>query len=226
MRKFIVMSLVTPMFWACTTHIAPYQPKKRRFAPGEYAARPVPNEGSLYAGARGLFEDVTASQVGDILVIQIDERESASRDASTSLAKKNESSYAVPNAFGLVAALQEKFPKLDPSALFGSNYDKKFDGEGTIERKGSLTATLPVRVRRVLPNGDLYIEGTKVVMVGHEEHHLYISGLVRRADVSANNTVPSSRVADAEIEYAGRGDVSAQQRQGWFSRLMSKIWPF
>ena len=77
-----------------------------------------------------------------------------------------------------------------------------------------------------LGNGDLYIEGTKVVMIGAEEQHLYVSGIVRVRDIAEDGSIPSSRIADAEIEYTGRGDVSDQQRRGWGSRLFAKIWPF
>jgi flagellar L-ring protein precursor FlgH len=63
-------------------------------------------------------------------------------------------------------------------------------------------------------------------MVGHEEKHIYLSGIVRRIDIAEDNTVPSSRIADAEIEYTGRGDVSDTQRRGWLSRTIGKLWPF
>ena len=211
----------------CASHIAPYKPKKRRFDAGQYAAQPTASAGSLYAaGNSGLFEDRIASRIGDMLVIRIDERESASRDASSKLEKKNQTAYGVPASFGLLAALQASHPNLDPSALFGSESDSKFNGTGTLERAGRLNATLPVRVRQVMPNGDFFVEGTKVVMVDAEEHHIYVSGVVRQADIAEDNSVPSSRVGDAEIEYAGRGDVSDQQRAGWLSRTLGKIWPF
>jgi flagellar L-ring protein precursor FlgH len=211
----------------CASHIAPYKPKKRHFDPGKYGAQPTASAASLYAaGNSGLFEDRTASRVGDMLIIRIDERESASRDATSKLAKKNETSYAVPAAFGLLTALQAAHPAIDPAALFGSESDSKFNGSGALERSGRLTATLPVRVRQVLPNGDFFVEGTKVVMVDNEEHHIYVSGIVRPADIAEDNSVPSSRVGDAEIEYTGRGDVSDQQQAGWLSRTLGKIWPF
>jgi flagellar L-ring protein FlgH len=211
----------------CASHIAPYKPKKRRFDPGKYGAQPTASAGSLYAaGNAGLFEDRTASRIGDMLVIRIDERESASRDATSKLDKKNSTAYGVPASFGLLNALQSSHPNLDPAKLFGSESESKFNGSGTLERAGRLNATLPVRVRQVLPNGDFFVEGTKVVMVDAEEHHIYVSGVVRAADIAEDNSVPSSRVGDAEIEYAGRGDVSDQQRQGWLTRTLGKIWPF
>jgi flagellar L-ring protein precursor FlgH len=211
---------------ACVEHIAPYKPHHRHFDPGEYAKRNGGGDGSLYAGGAGYFDDDVARAVGDIVVIQIDERENASRDATTKLAKSDQAKYGLPAAVGLLAAIQKKYPDLDPTQLFATSSDVKFNGGGSIERKGQLTATLPVRVAQVLPNGDLYLEGEKVVMVGEEEHHLYISGIARRRDLAEDDTVPSSRIADAEIEYTGRGDISDQQRRGWFSRLVQKIWPF
>jgi flagellar L-ring protein precursor FlgH len=211
----------------CASHIAPYKPKKRHFDPGSYGPQPASAPGSLYAsGNAGMFEDRVATRIGDMLVIRIDERESALRDATSKLEKKNQTEYGVPASLGLLTALQAKHPDLDPAKLFGSNSDSKFNGSGKLEREGRLNATLPVRVRQILPNGDFFVEGTKVVMVDAEEHHIYVSGVVRAADIAEDNSVPSSRVGDAEIEYAGRGDVSDQQRQGWFSRVLGKIWPF
>ncbi len=223
----IIFALVSLVLGACATHIAPYRPKRRHFDPGKYAKAPTTPTGSLYAsGSAGFFEDSVASQLGDILVIRIDERESALRDASTKLDQQSSTSYGVPSALGLMGALQSKYPNVDPSALFGAESDVAFQGGGKIARKGALNATLSVRVQSVMPNGDLYVEGTKVVMVGQEEHHIYVSGIVRRDDILPDNSVRSSRIADAEIEYVGRGDVSNQQRRGWFSRTLSKLWPF
>jgi flagellar L-ring protein precursor FlgH len=212
---------------ACTTHIAPYKPKQRRYEPGDMAEPPAATGGSLYAsGSRGLFEDDRARALGDILVIRIDENEAATRDAQTKLDKSNDQKFAIPASLGLLGQLQSKIPGLDPASLLSAKSDSKFAGKGQTSRSGRLTATLPVRVKKVLRNGDLFVEGTKIVMVDNEEHHLYVSGVVRQADILADNSVLSSRVADAEIEYAGRGDVSDQQRPGWLSRILTAIWPF
>ena len=223
--RVVALALVG-LIASCTSHIAPYRPKHRTFDAGEYGAPRIARGGSLYAGGAGLFEDRAASRIGDILVIRIDERDAASRNGSTKLSKKDEASYAVPEALGLMAALQSRFPGVNPAQLFSSQSETSFAGNGAIDKKGKLEATLPVRVKKILPNGDLYVEGTKVVMVGAEEQHIYVSGLVRAEDVAADNSVPSSRVADAEIEYTGRGDVSDQQRRGWLARALAKIWPF
>ncbi len=212
---------------ACATHISPYKPKKRTYDAGDLAPRVQATGGSLYAAnGRGLYEDDRARGLGDVLVIRIDENEAATRDAQTKLDKSNSQKMGIPSSLGLLGQLQAKVPGLDPASLVSANTDNTFSGKGQVSRSGKLTATLPVRVRQVLGNGDLFVEGTKVVMVDNEEHHLYVSGVVRQADILADNSVPSSRVADAEIEYAGRGDVSDQQRPGWLSRILAAIWPF
>lgn len=211
----------------CTSHIAPYKPKRRHFDPGEFGERSRPQNGSLYAeGAPGLFEDPVASRIGDVLVIRIDEKDLASHQADAKLDKSDDTSYGMPAAFGFIAALKAKYPDVDASKLFATTSSQKFSGNGAVSRQSQVHATLPVRVRQILPSGDLFIEGTKVVMVGAEEKHIYMSGIVRRIDIAEDNSVPSSKIADAEIEYTGRGDVSDTQRRGWASRALSKLWPF
>ncbi len=210
---------------ACTTHIAPYRPRQRHFHPDQYPTAPVADDGSLYRGG-GLFEDVVARHRGDVLIVRIEESETGSHAASTKLGKKDDTNYGLPAAVGLLAALQAKYPDVDPTKLFASKSEMSFAGSGAIERKGALTATLPVLVKQELGNGDLYVEGTKVVMIGAEEQHLYVSGIVRIRDIAEDGSISSSRIAEAEIEYTGRGDVSDQQRRGWGNRLLARIWPF
>jgi len=212
---------------SCASHIAPYKPKKRQLDAGEFGTRNTAQSGSLYAeGQAGLFEDPVAGRIGDILVVRIDEKDLASNNADTKLDKADDTSYGMPAAFGFIAALKAKYPDVDPAKLFATQSNQKFSGTGTTARSGQVTATLPVRVREILPSGDLFVEGTKIVMVGAEEKHIYLSGIVRKIDISEDNTVSSSRIADAEIEYTGRGDISDTQRRGWASRAISKIWPF
>ena len=76
------------------------------------------------------------------------------------------------------------------------------------------------------PNGDLFVEGTKVVMINHEEYHLYVSGLIRSADIARDNSVPSSRIADAQVEFSGRGDVDDTTEKGWLAKILDTVNPF
>ena len=85
---------------------------------------------------------------------------------------------------------------------------------------------MPAVVRKVLPNGNLFVEGHRVILVNAEEQHFYISGVVRPIDIDQENSVKSSMVADAEIEFVGRGVLTDNQKQGWLSRFLGWIWPF
>jgi flagellar L-ring protein precursor FlgH len=227
MNRTVPALLAALLGAGCVNHIAPYRPKTRHFDEGDYEAPVRASGSSLYSeDGPGLFEDDRAARVGDVLLVRIDEADSATRDDSTNLDRAHSSSYATPASLGLLAALQGSHPGVDPAKLFGVENESTFAGSGRVQRRGRVTATLPVRVRRRLPNGDLFVEGHKVVLVGHEEQHIYVSGVVRRADVLPDNSVLSSRIAEAEIEMTGRGDVSDQQRPGWLSRLVAKVWPF
>jgi flagellar L-ring protein precursor FlgH len=211
----------------CATHIAPYKPKKREMEFGKYDPAPQATGSSLWSDNQaGFFEDNRARRVGDILVVRIDESDTATRDDTTALDKKSSMDMGASSVLGFMPALQAKFPGVNPSSLLSTSSEQSFAGSGRIQRRGRMEATLPVRIKKVLPNQDLYIEGSKVVMIGNEEQHLYVSGIVRAADVSPDNAVLSSRIADAEIELTGRGDSTNQQRPGWASRLLSTLWPF
>ncbi|MFT3709073.1 MAG: flagellar basal body L-ring protein FlgH [Archangium sp.] len=101
----------------------------------------------------------------------------------------------------------------------------EFQGDGRTARTEKLTATVPAVVKKVLPNGNLFIEGHRVVLVNNEEQHFYISGVVRPIDIAQDNSVRSSYVADAEIEFTGRGVLTDAQRPGFFTRLWNLIAP-
>ena len=102
----------------------------------------------------------------------------------------------------------------------------EFSGKGGTERASRLRASITVRVKQVMPNGDLYVEGNKALHVNDERLHLYISGVIRWQDIETDNSVGSSRLADAEVEFVGEGVLSDNQRQGWLVRLLQKANPF
>lgn len=218
------LAVICILATGCYSHIASYEPKTRKYQQGDYESVEGGSAGSLYRPTvGGLFEDNRARGVGDIIVIAIDESETATRDSATQLSKKSSLNAGLSSAFGLIAAGGSVTPA---EASLGASTNNAFDGSGKISRAGSLHGTLPVRVRKVMPNGDFYVEGQKVVLVNDEENHLYISGVIRPADISPDNIVPSSRVADAEIEYTGRGVVTETNRQGWLAKVVNFLWPF
>jgi flagellar L-ring protein precursor FlgH len=211
-------------------HIAPFTPRQRKYDPGEYAATQRDNRpatGSLYSEAQaGYLEDTRALRVGDIVLIRINEEADAQGDATTDLSKSTNRSAGVDALLGLVPAMNKAYPDMDPSKLLALASSSDFKGSGKTQRTGKLRGSIGVHVRKELPNGDVYVEGTKVVMINHEEYHLYISGVLRTADIAQDNSVDSALVADARVEFTGRGDINDQVERGWLTKILDTINPF
>jgi flagellar L-ring protein precursor FlgH len=206
-----------------------YEPRRRHYE------LPVEVEGEEQQGTPGslyrdghpgtlLFTDARALRVNDLVVVKIEEVADAQRSTDTDLSRTSETRAAIAEFLGAVAAAQGQVRELDPK--IEASYGSTFRGEGSTGRTERLVATVPAMVRKVLPNGNLFIEGHRVVLVNDEEQHFYISGVVRPIDIDQENSVKSSMVADAEIEFTGRGVLSDNQQQGWLQRALGWLWPF
>lgn len=156
-----------------------------------------------------LFAPVRATKVGDILQIVVTETATAAAKADTKASKSESSSIEK----GLGPLLSTLFPALGLSGKTG------LDASGTTSRSDSLQARIAVTVKDVLPNGNLLVEGTRVVTINGEQRKLILTGMVRPIDVSSENTVPSALVANAEIKYDGKGTIGTRQRRGILSRI-------
>ena len=212
------------------THIKAFTPKNRHYDDGKYAqndASARPQAGSVFSDAApGFLQDTRALRIGDIMIIKIDEQADAKGDATTKLSRQSKREGGMDALLGLVPAIKRMNPDIDPAKLLSMAAQYDFAGDGATHRKGALQGSLAVRVAKQMPNGDLYVEGTKVVMINNEEYHLYVSGLVRPSDIAQDNSIESSRIADAQVEFTGRGDLADQQRKGWGIRLFETINPF
>jgi flagellar L-ring protein precursor FlgH len=231
LRTLAALLLVSVVAPACgPRHVAPFTPRQRIYAPGNYAQKEAsakPTPGSLFSDANpGFLEDTRAVRVGDFVVVQIEENANAQGDSSTNLNKDENQSTNVNALAGIVPALKRAYPDMDPTQLINFVNKSGFVGAGTTERKGQLQGQIAVRVVKEMPNGDLFVEGTKVVLINNEEYHLYLSGLLRPADIAKDNSVASTRLADAQIEFTGRGDIADQNRKGWLARLVDTLNPF
>lgn len=223
-----LMSLMTliALLSACgVPHIDPYVPKQRNYeVPVAKDATAEDASGSLWrpdGKNASLFSDYRAFREQDLVVVRIEENADAKRTADTDLRRSTDLNVAV-QAF--LRAAQVTTPQVDLTA--GAKSGLSFQGDGQTARTEKLTATVPAIVKKVLPNGNLFIEGHRVVLVNNEEQHFYISGVVRPIDIAQDNSVRSSYVADAEIEFTGRGVLSDNQKPGLFSRFWNWIWPF
>jgi flagellar L-ring protein FlgH len=230
MKLAVALLLLTAASGCGPNHIAPFTARERKYKAGEYAATQQHNKpatGSIYTEAQsGYLEDTRALRVGDIVLVRINEKADAEGGATTNLSKETNRSAGIEAMLGLVPAIQKAYPNIDPKELMSmaSSYD--FAGEGKTQRAGSLKGVIGVKVKQELPNGDLFVEGTKVVMINYEEQHLYISGVIRSSDIAPDNSVDSSLVADARVEFTGRGDIDDQVERGWLTKFLDAVNPF
>ena len=181
--------------------------------------------GSLWqASSTGLAEDLKARRRGDIVTVVISEQASASKQASTGTARNSTMAAGMPNLLGL-----EKTPLkgwVDLANLLNLSFDSKFAGSGSTSRQETLQATISTKVLDVLPNGNLMIEGRRNVKVNNEDQIIVLTGTVRSRDISADNTISSSLIADARINYSGKGIISDRQKPGWLMNVLDSVWPF
>jgi len=229
----LLMFLLAALFVleSCTNHIRPYEPKKRDYNQEivVHEQNEQRSDGSLWSSRTGgnrLFMDPRGGQVNDIVVVKIEETSSATGSATTDLKKTSGLETKIEALVGLMERLKKTDPNIDPSKLISSQTASDFVGGGTTQREGRIIATVPTIVRKELPDGNLFIEGHRVLLVNNEEHHLYVSGVIRPYDIEKDNSIKSSLIAEAQIEITGRGDVTEKNRQGWGSRAMDYVNPF
>jgi flagellar L-ring protein precursor FlgH len=186
---------------------------------------PPSTAGSLWQDGNGrayMFEDLRASRVGDIVIVQIAEDHSGSKTASTDVDR--DSTYDGSLEGSLLGLGNFASALIDGVGLKG-NTKSEFAGEGSTSREDSLTGTIAARVVEVLPNGDMRIMGRREVTVNSEKQTMTLAGIVRRIDLDTSNTVLSSSIAEAKIEYSGLGVVDDVQRPGWGIRIVDWIMP-
>ncbi len=222
--RIALLLLLLPVGCAAT-HA--YVPKHRDYKlPSEMSKDDQPSSsGSLWSNGRAasmLFTDARALRRNDLVIVRIDEVANAQRTANTDLTHNSTMSAEI-------TALYQALGNVQPNPLdakLTAALSHSFQGDGSTGRTDQLTAVVPAIVRDVLPNGNLFIEGHRVVLVNSEEHHFYISGVVRPIDIDEDNSIKSSAIADAEIEFTGEGVLTDNQRNGWLSRFIGWIWPF
>ncbi len=183
-------------------------------------APPPPANGAIFqtsGGYAALYEGARARNVGDLLTIVLVERTAASK-SSTSKLDSGGGFGLVPPSTGALSL----FSKTDASVSGSRN----FDGTGTAGQANSLSGEVSVTIAQVLPNGTMLVQGQKRVTLNRGDEFVQIKGLVRPADIDRDNRVLSTRVADAQISYTGKGDVARAGRQGWLSRFFQVVSPF
>ncbi len=179
-----------------------------------------------------LFEDQRARLVGDMLTILLNESTDASKTAETDFTKTNTTTITNPTVLG--STPQFNLPGQVPLTSTRNNTldtnlssSSAFDGEAESVQSNTLTGEITVTVAEVLPNGNLVVQGEKILTLNQGHEHIRFSGIVRAADIDANNTVSSPRVANARIIYAGEGALADSNSVGWLAKFfIGALMPF
>jgi flagellar L-ring protein precursor FlgH len=203
-----------------------FKPVTPQIMPLADPADPDPRRsGTIYQAGRDIrmFEDRTARRVGDVVVIRLRlvESTAATKSATTKVEKDSEISLTNPNFFG--SPLTAGSVTLETGLKGG----RKLNGDGSSDQSNSLTGNLSAVVVGVYPNGNLAVHGEKMLTLNQGEEVVQLSGVIRPEDIAPDNTILSSRVADARITYAGNGVLADANTAGWLSRFfLSPLWPF
>ncbi|MET0362759.1 MAG: flagellar basal body L-ring protein FlgH [Sphingobium sp.] len=182
---------------------------------------PAQANGSIFQAATGyapLTSGSLASRVGDILTITLVERTQATKSNSAKTGRDG-SIGLTPPATGLLSGIIS-------SSDVSSSGTQNFKGGGDAAQSNQLSGEVTVTVEKLLPNGAMLVRGEKQVTLNRGDEFVQISGIVRQADITPDNRVPSTRVADARITYSGKGEIARGSSQGWLQRFFSRISPF
>ena len=183
------------------------------------------NPNSLWRnGSRAFFKDQRAHQIGDILTVQVNITDKAiiANETQRSRAMKDDS--GVDNFFG-----KQKLPILNaalPTRIFTSDSNTTLDGKGSVNRSEALLTNVAAVVTQVLPNGNLVVEGKQEIRVNFEVRELVVAGIVRPEDIQSDNTIDSTKIAQARIAYGGRGQLTDVQQPRYGSQVLDVLLPF
>ena len=230
MKRWILFSLCLFLVASCTGTKRTANPNPPA-PPRVYIPSPppeIPKEGSLYT-SRGvfLFEDHRARRIGDVITVKIVENYRSSTSVDNKLERKSGIKAGIAAFLGIEKHIEEKHPNFQADNMFESDWSSKTEGKGKQSRNTNIVATITARVIDVLPNGNLVIQGVRTVRQNENLEYLTVTGIVRPEDISPDNSVYSTQIADAHIEYSGAGPTTQVVRgPGWLSRILQLIWLF
>lgn len=194
-------------------------------------------------GARAFFKDQRASNIGDILTVNIDISDSAQIGNSTARSRSTAEDAGLTNFLGLEEVARRALYDVDnngnrsnsstaggqaftPGSLINADSTTSYEGAGTVNRSEAISMTVAAIVTEVLPNGNLVIQGRQEVRVNFEKRELLLAGIVRPEDISSSNTISHTQIAEARISYGGKGQLTDVQQPRYGTQLYDIIFPF
>ena len=191
------------------------------------APQPVSyNPNSLWRnGSRAFFKDQRAHQVGDIMTVKVKITDKAKYENETQRSRVNKENSGVDDFIGS-KLINNPAKAILPGRILTADSSASSDGKGTIDRKEELLTNVATVVTQVLPNGNLVIEGRQEIRVNFEVRELIVGGIVRPEDIESDNTIDSTKIAQARIAYGGRGQITDVQQPRYGQQVLDVILPF
>lgn len=224
MRIFVVLGGFMLLAGCASNGVNP-MPDDPYYAPvlPEQRAQSVVPNGSLFQPqyADSLYSDIKARRLGDIITIRLQESTTASKSANTENTKDSNTDLPTPQLFGSPVTVNGN----PLSASISSN--RSFNGDASADQSNTLNGEITVTVIKTLSNGNLIVRGEKWMRINTGDEYIRLTGMIRPQDISPDNTIASTRVANARIEYSGTGSLAQTQEQGWLTEFFnSPVWPF
>jgi flagellar L-ring protein FlgH len=184
------------------------------------------NPNSLWRnGSRSFFKDQRAHQIGDLLTVTVNITDQANFANETQRQRTATEDSGI-TAFLGSAVLGQSAKNALTGRLFQADSNSQTDGKGSIVRQETLQTNVAAIVTQVLPNGNLVVEGKQEIRVNYEKRELIVAGIVRPEDIQSDNTIDSSKIAQARIAYGGHGEISDIQQPRYGSQVMDVLLPF
>lgn len=222
-KLFLTLSIMFSLGGCASIEQAKTLPDDPDFAPilPEVEESSIVPTGSLFKTnyVNNIYSDSKAHRVGDIISVILSESTQAQKNAKTELKKANSASLDPIVGLGGTSVTFN-----NDAIQFGLNQESDFKGDSKTNQGNSLNGNISVHVLRVLPNGNLMIRGEKWMTLNNGDEYIRLTGIIRAQDISSSNTIISSKVANARIQYAGTGSFAEVQEQGFLSKFFSSSW--
>lgn len=179
-------------------------------------------------GSSGFFKDQRAAKVGDIITVKVSAKDAALMENETEQNRDNNKDSMGVNALaGYEDYFDDYLPDgVKPSAMLDIVSNREISGDGKIDRKEKIDVTMAAIVTQVLPNNNLVIEGTQEIRVSYELRQLSVKGIIRRADITSDNTIESSKIAELRVSYGGKGVITDVQQPRYGRQVLDIVAPF
>ena len=206
-----------------TVELSKALPNDPDFAPilPEMEEEAIIPTGSLFKEnyVNNIYSDSKAHRIGDIISVILSESTQANKNAKTELKKESSSALDPITALGGTPVTLN-----GQTVQFGINQNSKFKGDAKADQGNSLSGDISVHVLRVLPNGNLMIRGEKWITLNNGDEYIRLTGVIRAKDINSNNTILSTKIANARIQYAGTGSFADVNEQGWLTKFFNSSW--